>query len=340
LNLIDSPLFAGLSPSALNDILGRMTPRGYTPNQYICREGDTSDCMYLLERGVVEVIVGEGSAAQVVAHLRRGDIFGEMGLVSDEPRTASILTVMPSLVLELGRSAFAEIIHLYPVILLNISRVLTGRQKKSLRSLAHPRRSEFILLMLGRGAESLAQRIIAICQTICPHGVTVVDLSDGLCLDTICPTDRTVVSAMALLENLVETAAPTIAVSYCDLPDLASLIRYVDRVVLLGTEADIGKASESNASFKNLIDVFLMNASMKNLGSLENFRVMRVLGSDEDRSDAGWIARHLTRTKLGLALGAGGAKGFAHVGVLGVLERQDTSLTSWLEVASVALSGA
>jgi predicted acylesterase/phospholipase RssA len=50
---------------------------------------------------------------------------------------------------------------------------------------------------------------------------------------------------------------------------------------------------------------------------LEKFRVMRVLGSDEDRSDIGWIARHLTRTKLGLALGAGGAKGFAHVGVLG-----------------------
>ena len=126
---------------------------------------------------------------------------------------------------------------------------------------------------------------------------------------------------MALLDNLVETAAPIISVSYCDQPDLASLIRYVDRVALLGTEEDIDKVSETNASFKNVIDVFLMNVSTKNLGGLGKFRVMRVLGSDEDRSDIGWIARHLTRTKLGLALGAGGAKGFAHVGVLGVLER-------------------
>jgi hypothetical protein len=39
MNLIDSPLFAGLSPSALNDILGRMAARSYTTNQYICREG-------------------------------------------------------------------------------------------------------------------------------------------------------------------------------------------------------------------------------------------------------------------------------------------------------------
>ena len=321
MKLIDSPLFAGLSPSALNDILGRMTARSYTTNQYICREGDTSDRMYLLESGAVEVIVGEGSAAQVVAHLRRGDIFGEMGLLTDEPRAASILTAMPTLVLQLGRSTFTEIIHLYPAILLNISRVLTERQRKSLRSLVRSRRSEFILLMIGRGTESLAQQIIAICQNICPHGVTVVDLSDGLCLDKILLEDKTVVSAMALLDNLVETAAPIISVSYCDQPDLASLIRYVDRVALLGTEEDIGKVSETNASFKNVIDVFLMNVSSKNLGGLGKFRVMRVLGSDEDRSDAGWIARHLTRTKLGLALGAGGAKGFAHVGVLGVLER-------------------
>ena len=111
MNLIDSPLFAGLSPSALNDILGRMTARGYTANQYICREGDTSDRMYLLESGVVEVIIGEGSAAQVIAHLRRGDIFGEMGLLTDEQRAASILTGMPTLVLHLGRSTFTEIIH-------------------------------------------------------------------------------------------------------------------------------------------------------------------------------------------------------------------------------------
>ena len=48
---------------------------------------------------------------------------------------------------------------------------------------------------------------------------------------------------------------------------------------------------------------------------------MRKLDAKRGRSDLGWIARHLTRTKLGLALGAGGAKGFAHVGVLDVLQR-------------------
>jgi hypothetical protein len=48
---------------------------------------------------------------------------------------------------------------------------------------------------------------------------------------------------------------------------------------------------------------------------------VRTLHEDTIADDAGWIARHLTRTKLDLALGAGGAKGLAHVGVIDVLER-------------------
>jgi CRP-like cAMP-binding protein len=147
---IASPLFAGLSSSALDGILGRMKASCYATGQYICREGDTSDRMYFIESGVVEVIIGEGSTSRVVTHLRRGDIFGEMGLLSDEPRAASILAAMPTLVLELDRTAFTELINLHPTILLNVSRVLVERQKKSLHSLAHSR-SEFVLLMIGRG---------------------------------------------------------------------------------------------------------------------------------------------------------------------------------------------
>jgi CRP-like cAMP-binding protein len=200
---IASPLFAGLSLSALDGILGRMKASCYATGQYICREGDTSDRMYLIKSGVVEVIIGEGSTSRVLTHLRRGDIFGEMGLLSDEPRAASILAAMPTLVLELDRTAFTELITLHPTILLNISRGLVERQKKSLRTLAQSRRSEFVLLMIGRGTESLAQRILALCRNASPHGVTVVDLSDGLGLDKTVLAEKTVASAMALLDNLV-----------------------------------------------------------------------------------------------------------------------------------------
>jgi CRP-like cAMP-binding protein len=110
-DLAVSPLFAGLATRALDKILGRMRPRRYAAGEPICREGEMSDRLYLIESGVVDVVVGEGSAARAIARLRRGDIFGEMGLLTDEPRSATILPTVPVQVLELDRTSFTETIN-------------------------------------------------------------------------------------------------------------------------------------------------------------------------------------------------------------------------------------
>jgi NTE family protein len=319
MDLAASPLFAGLEPRLCKDILGRMKARHYAAGEYICREGDTSDRVYLIEGGVVEVIVGEGATAHLVGHLRRGDIFGEMGLLSDEPRSASILAALPTLALELDRAAFADIINRYPNILLNISRVLVERQKKSLRSLAPRKRDDFTLLMIGRGTERLAQELIMLCRTTCSHDATVVDLSGTLELAKVVPPDRTAASVLAILDKMIASSAPIISVCNCDQPDLALLVRYMDRLALLGTESDVQAASAACAGSRNTVDVFLIGSQAPS--STGDFRILRKLDAKRGRSNLGWIARHLTRTKLGLALGAGGAKGFAHVGVLDVLQR-------------------
>jgi len=160
MEVADSPLFAGLTASAWRDVLGRMK----APGDYLCREGTLPDRLYLIEDGVVEVIVGAGANAQVDRHLRRGDILGEMGLLSGEPRSASIRAALPTRTLELYRSTFADIIQRYPSILLNISRVLVERQRRSLTWLSPRGRDNFILLMIGRGAERLAQELIELCR--------------------------------------------------------------------------------------------------------------------------------------------------------------------------------
>ena len=319
MDLTASPLFTGLRPEAWNNVLGRMRARNYATGEHICREGDVSDRLYLIESGVVEVILGEGAAARVIGHLRRGDIFGEMGLLSGEPRSASVLATLPTLALELDRAAFAEIINRYPGILLNISRVLVERQKRSLRSLARPGRNDFVLFMIGRGTERLAQAIIMLCREACPHGVTLIDLSGALELDRVAPSGRQAESVLAILDKMLPSSGPVITVCYGDQPDLACLIRYMDRLALLGAIEDVRTASASCAGSRRAVEVFLIGAQASS--SVGEFRTVRVLDSADGSSNLGWIARHLTRTKLGLALGAGGAKGFAHLGVLDVLQR-------------------
>ena len=201
MDLAVSPLFAGLSASTLNEILRRTRSRAYAAGEPICREGEVSNRLYLIESGVVAVMIGEGSAARTIARLRRGDIFGEMGLLTDEPRSATILPTMPVQVRELDRASFTDIIHSHPAILLNMSRVLAKRQKQSLRDLARSRRSEFILFLIGRGSEKLAQDILADCQRISLRRVSVVDLTASLRLDKIVPSSETVASVMDLFDR-------------------------------------------------------------------------------------------------------------------------------------------
>jgi NTE family protein len=58
------------------------------------------------------------------------------------------------------------------------------------------------------------------------------------------------------------------------------------------------------------------------LGGFDGFRVVRRCAGELTAADAAWLGRHLSRTKLGVALGAGGAKCFAHAGVLQVLQSE------------------
>lgn len=319
MEVADSPLFAGLTSRAWRHVLGRMQPRQFAAGDYVCREGDTSDRLYLIEAGVVEVIVGEGAGARVIRHLRRGDIFGEMGLLSGEPRSASIRAALPTRTLELDRSAFADIIQRYPGILLNISRVLVERQRRSLRWLSPRGRENFILLMIGRGTERLAEELLELCRQACPQGVTVVDLTDTLELPRITPSHNTADALIAVLDQMVAASMPIISVCHVDQPDLALLVRYMDRLTLLGTGSDVHAVAASCTGRRHPVDVFLIGP--QGSSGIGGFVVVRRLDAGRDGGDLGWIARHLTRTKLGLALGAGGAKGFAHVGVLSVLQR-------------------
>ena len=52
MDLAVSPLFAGLATSTLDEILDRMKPRRYAAGEAICREGEVSDRLYLIESGV------------------------------------------------------------------------------------------------------------------------------------------------------------------------------------------------------------------------------------------------------------------------------------------------
>ena len=108
------------------------------------------------------------------------------------------------------------------------------------------------------------------------------------------------------------------------------MLDQVDRVVALAGNAEevelLGRVAAAAAG-RNL-EVILVGSEARDASrawSLDFFKRVvrdcpRQQGFPLADADLAWLARHLTGTKLGVALGAGGAKGYAHVGVLQVLE--------------------
>ncbi len=123
-------MFEGTSDEHLQLLLERADLHQYGRGEPIIREGAAGASMFVLTRGEAAVTVGaatNGSSVQV-ATLRRGDCFGEMSLLTGEPRRASVVALRDCEVLEITKPVFAEVVARDPELLPRLSELLARRQ--------------------------------------------------------------------------------------------------------------------------------------------------------------------------------------------------------------------
>jgi len=101
------PFFKNASPEFLRDIIPRLDARIFAPGEVLVHEGDVGDEMYFLTKGQVEVL--RGDRAQPVATLREGAFFGELAILRDAPRAASVRALTDVEVYALRRDGVVEL---------------------------------------------------------------------------------------------------------------------------------------------------------------------------------------------------------------------------------------
>ena len=85
----------------------------FEAGQIVFRQGDVGDCAYFIRAGEVEVV--DESTGEVLARLRGGQYFGEMALIADAPRNATVRAVTQVELAELGKRNFIDMMKLLPV---------------------------------------------------------------------------------------------------------------------------------------------------------------------------------------------------------------------------------
>lgn len=283
-------LLTDLAPAAVAQVLEGATLREYAPGEPLCEQGDAASTVLVLRRGAADVLVGGGHR---VRRLRRGDVVGEVSLLTGEPRSATVRATVPTQALELGRDTLVAALAEHPQLLVNLSRILSRRLARAHVEQVPSGRGEAVGLVLGASARPLLPALLAAVAAATPKPTTCVGIGP---LEGTASTATTADDATAGLDDLLAAHGLVVVVANAGTPDLGTLVAQLDRTVAVGT-------AEENA------------AAVDRLGAAAGLETV-----DLGRCGPAWLARLLTRTRLGLALGAGGAKGYAHVGALAVLE--------------------
>lgn len=121
-------IFSALSREDVAKVLGKLEEIAYGAGETIVRQGDQGDSFYVIQSGAVQVVVDSGAGnSEVVAILGPRDWFGEMALLSGEPRSATIQTVKETRLWRLRREEWDELIEKHPTWLLQFCATLSKR---------------------------------------------------------------------------------------------------------------------------------------------------------------------------------------------------------------------
>jgi hypothetical protein len=110
--LADVELFRGLNPAALETAMRAATLVPMHAADVVIRQGDPADRFYVIVQGEVEVTqtTGPGSPQNLLRHMREGEFFGEIGLLSNVARTATVTAVTDGRLVALDREPFLELV--------------------------------------------------------------------------------------------------------------------------------------------------------------------------------------------------------------------------------------
>ena len=338
LHLATVPMFAGLDAAALRELDLETNWVGLTGGQTLFLKGDTPDYLYVVARGRLEVIhEREDGAADVVRYLGHGDVVGEVAIFTGEPRNATVRAIRDSELVRLSKPALQRLLERHPRGAMEMIRLLAGRVEPLVSARRDAPVSTIAIVPVGDvplSQESVATLVAALrvaggsTLQLDGHGLFgAFGHASASGLDDVSVPAH----ATGWLHELEERfafvvfecgALPPAWTEFC--------LRQADLVVCVaspGAQASPGALDRrifaggvSAASAARMLVRLHGADTAQPTGTarwLANFPVASHHHVRVDRmDDFARVARHVAGRATGLALSGGGARTWAHVGVL------------------------
>lgn len=124
-------IFSGLDSDEIRLLAANIKERQFGYGRAIVNQGDAGSSMYVLVEGLLDVRadLDNGQKQVKVKSIQPGEFFGEMSLLTGEPRTATVVTVTDTVVYEIGKEDLEGLLEKRPEIAVQISQIIASRRQ-------------------------------------------------------------------------------------------------------------------------------------------------------------------------------------------------------------------
>ena len=129
------PLFAKLEPSKLKLLAFTSERITYEPDQVLFNQGDVGDAAYIIVDGAAKVLIDTPDGELEVAALGRNDFVGEIAILCDVPRTATVRASTKTVTLRITKDLFFRLVAEFPEMSVEIMRELASRLEHTTQQL-------------------------------------------------------------------------------------------------------------------------------------------------------------------------------------------------------------
>ena len=121
------PIFAKIEPAKLKLLAFTSDRLTFDAGQEICHQGDIGDAMYVILGGSADILIDSSNGPIKVAELNRNGFFGEMAILCDVPRTATVTAREKLTALKIPKEMFLRLVAEFPQMAVEIMRELAHR---------------------------------------------------------------------------------------------------------------------------------------------------------------------------------------------------------------------
>jgi predicted acylesterase/phospholipase RssA/CRP-like cAMP-binding protein len=334
-------LMGSTDPALVQAVVDRVGWRRLEAGEVLFHQGDLADAAYFVVGGRVSVHVVDDGEERLVAELGRGEVVGELGLLDRAPRSATVRAVRDTTLASFSSATFEELVASSPLMMLNVTRRILTRMRSPTQRKFDRASSLTVAVTAPCDADAL---VAEIAREIARFGTTKHLSSDRV--DRV--LNRTAISQAAtdnvgvprLAEFMHEADVGNDHVVLQTDREMTAwtrrALRQADRVVVVCSPnpdaaeraaiSEVISTIDDAGHVARMLAVLHPSSTDRPRGTATLLQLVKadavVHVRSGSSSDVARLARLASGHGYGLVLSGGGARGFAHLGVLRALEER------------------